>query len=89
MTREEIIQAIETELGRQAWDIVGPYFEQRDKGSDLVMIDGIVDIGRIADAILASPPRVDEQRKCEYNGGTCTRRGCVGGCQATKLCLAS
>jgi len=30
--------------------------------------------------VAPSVPRI-----CQYNGGTCTRRGCAGGCQATRL----
>lgn len=25
-------------------------------------------------------------RQCQYNGGTCKRRGCAAGCQASALC---
>lgn len=33
---------------------------------------------------LAQPE--SEYKQCEYNSGTCKRRGCAAGCQAIKLC---
>lgn len=33
----------------------------------------------------STPAPQGEDRSCQYNGGTCTRRGCIIGCQASAL----
>jgi hypothetical protein len=37
-------------------------------------------------AAAPQPQPAQAERSCQYNGGTCTRRGCAAGCQATAMC---